>query len=230
MYIYLGRYYHKSGKELSDLTEKKIGLTKNLENRERELNSTKFTVGYTFVKAWQTGEDTNKVEKSLHALLDDVRMDGEWFEDSNKTLISRVAKYMSINDYPEVDLDGSSTEDEKRAIDLSNSEVLNNTVLEVEERLKALNLEFDKKLDTQGPIFYKIPYNDIKLVLGVYKSGTKFYLYASGKNANKYFDNRSEYTLTADGYRLGEKGELYATDIEDLFIKLDIFIQAIKGE
>jgi hypothetical protein len=230
MYIYLGRYYHKSGKELSDLTEKKIGLTKNLDNRERELNSTKFTVGYTFVKAWETGEDTNKIERSLHAILDDVRMDGEWFEDSDKTLISRMAKFMNSMGYPEVDLVGS-TEDENRAIAASNSEIQLQSYNEIKNRLNKLGVLFEEKFNTnKNQPIVKFEIKDVKLAIGVYSSGTKFWMHTLKDSGEEYLKSDSRFTKTADGWRYGDKGELYATDINDLFLKLEIFISVINPE
>ena len=233
MYIYLGKYYHKSGKELPELTEKKIGLTKSLENRERELNSTKFTVGYTFVRAWETGADTFKVEKSLHAILDDQRMDGEWFEDITNTLVSRLSKFMNIQGYPEINLlrsDINNLDDNDRAaIDATDRQVQQATYLEVKNRLSDLGIEFSEHFNNnkmQPIVAFNI--NDVKIKIGIYKSGTKFWMHTVKDSGSKYFSNDERFTQTSDGWRLGNKGELYATDIDDLFEKLDIFIQTIK--
>ena len=229
MYIYLGRYYHKSGKELSDLTEKKIGLTKNLDNRERELNSTKFTVGYTFVRAWETGADTFKVEKSLHAVLDDQRMNGEWFEDTSNTLVSRVAKFMNIQGYPEVPLSGD--EEEKKAIDETDRQVQQASYLEVKNRLLDLGIEFSEHFNNskmQPIVAFNI--NDVRLKIGVYKSGSKFWLYTVKDSGSNYFFNDERFSQTSDGWRIGNKGDSYAIDIDDLFNKLNIFIDTINSK
>ena len=228
MYIYLGKYYHKSGKELTDLTEKKIGLTKNLDNRERELNSTKFTVGYTFVRAWETGADTFKVEKSLHAILDDQRMDGEWFEDVSNTLVGRVSKFMNIQGYPEVALSGD--EEEKRAIDETDRQVQQATYLEVKNRLSDLGIEFSEHFNNnkmQPIVAFNI--NDVRLKIGIYKSGSKFWMHTVKDSGSSYFSNDERFTQTSDGWRIGNKGELYASDIDDLFSKLNIFIEVINN-
>lgn len=229
MYIYLGKYFHKSGKELLDLTEKKIGLTKSLEDRERNLNSTKFTIGYTFVRAWETADDTNKVEKSLHAILDDVRMDGEWFEDSNNSLISRVSKFMSIQGYPEVDLNDSSDEIEKKAIESTNTSIVNNVVSKVIEKLNSLSLQYEQRFDSdKNAPYFSIDINGAKVNLGMYSNGTKFYLYASGKKSTEILSGDSTFTEVSGKFRIGDKGSLYAEDLKDLFGKLEVFLNKLS--
>jgi hypothetical protein len=93
-YIYIGAYFHHHGKDLSNLTEKKIGKSINIPLRENSLNSTKFTIGYTMLKYWYV-ENMSIVEKSLHAILPN-RLNGEWFEDEDDTLVNRVSKYMTL--------------------------------------------------------------------------------------------------------------------------------------
>ena len=112
MYIYFGKYFHRHGKDISNLNEIKVGRTVDLAQRESQLNNTKMTIGYTIVKAFETGDDTNKVEKQLHAILPN-RLDGEWFDQDNEdqTLIARGTKFMAVSGYPEVDLGLDSDED-----------------------------------------------------------------------------------------------------------------------
>ena len=93
-YIYVGGYYHYSGKDISSLTEKKVGKSINVPSRENALNSTKFTIGYTMIKYWQV-DSMSRVEKMLHAILPE-RMQGEWFEDTDGMLVERVSKFMDI--------------------------------------------------------------------------------------------------------------------------------------
>ena len=93
-YIYIGQYYHHHGKDLSNLTEKKIGKSINVPSRENALNSTKFTIGYTMIKYWAV-DSMSQIEKAIHAILPN-RLNGEWFEDSDDTLIDRVSKFMIV--------------------------------------------------------------------------------------------------------------------------------------
>ena len=110
-YIYLGEYYHKAGKELN-LSEKKIGKTINLDQREHELGRTNSPIGYTYINAWDTGDDTDKVERQIHALLGHDRMEGtEWFEDKADDLNDRLSTFMDYGSYKEVEL--ADEEDEQ---------------------------------------------------------------------------------------------------------------------
>ncbi len=112
-YIYIGQYFHYYGKDLQDLglTEKKIGKTINLKQREYQLNRTKGTIGYTYVAAWDV-KDMDSVEKALHIILDANRMSGEWFEDPNNDLVQRVRDVMSLLSLgKEVDLGNDKDEE-----------------------------------------------------------------------------------------------------------------------
>ncbi|GAB2518633.1 GIY-YIG nuclease family protein [Microbulbifer agarilyticus] len=74
---------------------KKIGITTDLpERRERELMGTISPVKVAIVKAW-TGIDARKVESMLHTILDNCRLDGEYFWDGNETLVDAVTDFMS---------------------------------------------------------------------------------------------------------------------------------------
>ncbi len=103
-YIYLGKYFHRAGKELN-LSEKKIGKTINLDQREHELGRTNSPIGYTYINAWKTGDDTDKVERQIHALLGHDRMEGnEWFEDKADDLNDRLSTFMDYGNYKQVEL------------------------------------------------------------------------------------------------------------------------------
>ena len=120
MYIYIGEHYHRGGLTLyaknkdGDLVqlEKKIGKTVDLGARENELSRTKSPIGYSMIAAWRTDDETAKIETSLHSLLDHDRVHGEWFRDVNDDLINRVADYMKINGYTQVEFPKDSDEEE----------------------------------------------------------------------------------------------------------------------
>lgn len=73
---------------------KKIGITTDHpERRERELLGTISPVKISIVKAW-TNIDARKVESMLHTILDNSRMDGEYFWDGNETLLDAVTDFI----------------------------------------------------------------------------------------------------------------------------------------
>mgnify|MGYP000900580130 CR=1 FL=1 len=74
---------------------KKIGITTDLpQRRERELLGTLSPVKVAIVRAW-TGVDARKVESMLHTILDNSRLDGEYFWDGNETLVDAVSRFIA---------------------------------------------------------------------------------------------------------------------------------------
>jgi hypothetical protein len=73
---------------------KKIGITTDLpDRREKELLGTMSPVKISIVKAW-TAIDARKIESMLHTILDNSRLDGEYFWDGNETLIDAVTDFI----------------------------------------------------------------------------------------------------------------------------------------
>jgi Meiotically up-regulated gene 113 len=142
MYIYLGTYYHTRHKGTISVIdengsyvtlEKKIGKTVDLEQRETALNRTKSPIGYTFLRAWRTGDDTDRVELAIHALLDNVRSEGEWFADDDDTLTERLTDFMIKMRYPEVALDD---EDEELVSTIERSSAISAKTIDTVRNLK----------------------------------------------------------------------------------------------
>ena len=74
---------------------KKIGVTTDHpERRERELLGTLSPVKISIVKAW-TDIDARAVESMLHTILDNSRLDEEYFWDGNETLVDAVTDFMT---------------------------------------------------------------------------------------------------------------------------------------
>ena len=144
MYIYIGQYYHKRGKALN-LTEKKIGITINLADREWSLNRTHGPIGYAMVAAWNAGDAYRDTERAIHAILGNARSEGEWFEDDDGSLIGRVAAYMDILQYPKVDIT-SSNEAEKELLE------------QVDDDIKEASIDGVKELFVMCPSTYGEPY------------------------------------------------------------------------
>ncbi|MCG8616642.1 MAG: GIY-YIG nuclease family protein [Desulfobacterales bacterium] len=75
---------------------KKIGITTNHPSRrEKELLGTVSPVKLAIVKAW-TDIEARKVESMLHTILDNSRLDGEYFWDGNESLVEAVSDFIEI--------------------------------------------------------------------------------------------------------------------------------------
>lgn len=92
-YIYLGEHYDVLGRSLS-YSDKKIGRTTNPSQREKQLGRTKSPIGYKIVSCYKV-DDSIKVEKMIHALLDSRRTSGEWFNDEEDTLTGEIEVFMN---------------------------------------------------------------------------------------------------------------------------------------
>jgi len=86
----------KYDSEISFPPIKKIGITTDHpERREKELLGTISPVKISIVKAWDVTGAKN-IESTLHDLLDNSRLDGEYFWDGNETLIDAVTDFLKI--------------------------------------------------------------------------------------------------------------------------------------
>lgn len=73
---------------------KKIGITSGFpDRREKELLGTTSPVKISITKAW-TEIDARKIESMLHTILDNSRLDGEYFWDGNETLVEAVSDFI----------------------------------------------------------------------------------------------------------------------------------------
>lgn len=82
------------GNDISFPPIKKIGITTDLpDRREKELLGTTSPVKISIVKAW-TNIDARAIETTLHTILDNSRLDGEYFWDGNESLVDAVTNFI----------------------------------------------------------------------------------------------------------------------------------------
>lgn len=96
-FIYVGMYYDIFENREVGIKDKKIGITKNPNNRENSLNSTKGPIGYMFIKLFECeGENTaDNIESIFHTLLEDRNTHGEWYKDEDETILESVSSVMN---------------------------------------------------------------------------------------------------------------------------------------
>ena len=149
---------------------KKIGITTDHpERREKELMGTISPIKISIVKAW-TNVDAKKIEAMLHTILDNLRLDGEYFWDGNETLVEAVSNFISTyhSDAKEIRItDDEDVKAASEAVKLRSSQRLYSEVVPL---LKELGIE------------YNITKNEkkVKFKLGDY------ILHLSGKTGGRY--------------------------------------------
>ena len=119
---------------------KKIGITTDHpERREKELLGTISPVKVAIVKAW-IGLEARTAESLIHQVLDNLRLDGEYFWDGNETLVDALSSFIA-NYHPEakevVLPEGEDVQAASRAESRKQSE---NIVLDVVPRLKQIGI------------------------------------------------------------------------------------------
>ncbi len=132
---------------------KKIGITTDHpEKRERELLGTISPVKIAIVKAW-TGVDARKIESMLHTILDNTKLDGEYFWDGNETLIDAVSEFIALY-HPEAQEIAISDDTDviaaTEAVQKKNSQRI---YTEVVPKLKALSIQHNITKNGKGVRF-----------------------------------------------------------------------------
>jgi hypothetical protein len=151
---------------------KKIGITTDHpKRREKELLGTKSPVKISIVKAW-TGLNARSVETMLHTILDNTRLDGEYFWDGNETLVDAVTGF--INTYhPDADEiiidDDLDVKAASASVTKKNSRKIYEKVVPELERLKI------KYIVTQSENSVRFKLSDYRLDLGV-RTGDRYTL------------------------------------------------------
>ncbi len=149
---------------------KKIGITTDLpDRREKELLGTLSPVKISIVKAW-TGIDARKVESMLHTILDNSRLDGEYFWDGNETLVDAVTDFIGAY-HPEAMEVGVSDE----------ADVAAATEAVQKKNSKRIYTEVIPKLDELS-----IKYHITKSGKGVRFKLGEYSFYLGGKTAGRY--------------------------------------------
>lgn len=93
-----------------DIPYKKVGITgqgnATLSSRLQQISSTKSPIQAQCIAAW-AHTDAKAVEAALHLLLDDNRVEGEWFYDKDDTLVERMQPMMKLLGAQEVEIEGA---------------------------------------------------------------------------------------------------------------------------
>ena len=82
-----------------DIPYKKVGITgaghATLSSRLQQISSTKSPIKAQCIAAWEH-DNAQEIEKALHLLMEDSRVEGEWFLDKEDTLVERMKPIMKL--------------------------------------------------------------------------------------------------------------------------------------
>ncbi|UTF60680.1 GIY-YIG nuclease family protein [Gilvimarinus sp. DA14] len=107
--IYVMRHIDIGGNV--DIPYKKVGVTgagnATLSSRLQQISNTKSPIKAQCIAAWEHS-DARAVETALHMLLDDSRIEGEWFVDRDDSLVERMHPIMNLIGAREVPIEQSN--------------------------------------------------------------------------------------------------------------------------
>lgn len=96
-----------------DIPYKKVGITgagnATLSSRLQQISNTKSPIKAQCIAAWEH-QDARAVETALHMLLEDSRVEGEWFLDKDDSLVERMQPMMELIGATELSIEESDDE------------------------------------------------------------------------------------------------------------------------
>lgn len=132
---------------------KKIGITTDHpERREKELLGTISPVKISIVKAW-TNIDAKAIESMLHNILDNLRLDGEYFWDGNETLVDAVSNFISTYHPDAKEMTIKDDSDVKAASDAAQKKSSQRIYAEVIPELEELGIKYKITKNEEGVRF-----------------------------------------------------------------------------
>jgi hypothetical protein len=100
-FIYFVKHRHLNPELSKLLTDKKIGVTKNIKMRMHSL--TLGPIDLEILKVWEMEINyAHKLEKIIHSCLQDKHLVGEWFNDPNNTLMGELLSIMESKNVRDV--------------------------------------------------------------------------------------------------------------------------------
>lgn len=156
-----------------EIPYKKVGITgqgnATVTSRLQQISNTKSPIKAQCIAAWQH-TDARAVETALHLLLDDNRVEGEWFYDKEDTLVERMQPMMELLGAIEIEIEGAEDSYTKNILkkESDSKSVSNQTLLgEISELLtEPLRTSIRKG----GPTFFSDK-SSLTYYIGYRKSG-----------------------------------------------------------
>jgi hypothetical protein len=147
---------------------KKIGVTyDHPERRERELLGTCSPVKIAIVKAW-TDVDARKIELMLHSILDNSRLDGEYFWDGNETLVEAVSEFIRVYHPEAKEIEIEDDQDVQAASEAADKKSTQRIYTKVVPKLEAMKINYKVTKNGRG---IRFGLGEYRLVLSVRTAG-----------------------------------------------------------
>jgi len=156
-----------------DIPYKKVGITgagnATLTSRLQQISNTKSPIKAQYVAAWKH-DNAQALEKALHSLLENTRIEGEWFLDKEGNLVERMKPIMDLLGATVINIKQTDDDYTKSIIqkEIKEKEKADHILLgEISEHLKYPLRSTSRK---GGPTFYSDK-KELTYYVGAKKSG-----------------------------------------------------------
>ncbi len=197
-----------------EIPYKKVGITGSgnatLSSRLQQISNTKSPIKAQCIAAWEH-DDARAVENAMHLLLEDNRVEGEWFFDKDDTLVDRMYPMMQLLGAKEIEIEGASDaytqnilQKESESKSVSNQTLLGEIAELLEQPLRT-------SIRKGGPTFFSDKTN-LTYYIGYRKSGNHIVTIGRSKEV---FDEISEF-LESKGFdvELHRRGLAYVMGLQ----------------
>ena len=215
----------KYGKEISFPPIKKIGITTDHpQRREKELLGTSSPVKVSIVKAWEV-ENARNIETMLHSILDNSRLEGEYFWDGNDTLIDAVTDFLSTYHSEAKEIQINENKDVKAASDAMHKKNAERLYEELVPWLEEKKLKYTIGKNGKGLYFH---INDYRLTIGG-RTGGRYTLTIWSKKktteeALNDFENSQELSSSSTGDS-NRKARIPMSSLDEILMSISNYIK-----
>ena len=140
-----------------DIPYKKVGITGSgnatLTSRLQQISNTRSPIQAQCIAAWEHN-DARAIENAIHLLLEDNRVEGEWFLDKDDSLVERMSPMMELLGATEIEIEGSDDAFTKEVIEKENqskSAIVKSLLGEISSQL---NSSLRSSIRKEGPTFF----------------------------------------------------------------------------
>lgn len=180
-----------------EIPYKKVGITgagnATLSSRLQQISNTKSPIKAQCIAAWDH-HDARAVESAMHLLLEDNRIEGEWFLDKDNTLVERMQPMMELLGANEITIEGaedSYTKDVLKKESESKSAAIESLLGQISAKLKS---SLRSSISKHGPTFFSDK-TKLTYYIAYRKSGNHHISFGRSKDI---FDALSSYLESKD--------------------------------
>lgn len=140
-----------------EIPYKKVGITgqgnATLTSRLQQISNTRSPIKAQCIAAW-LHSDAKAVETAMHLLLDDNRVEGEWFYDKDDTLVERMQPMMALLGAKPIEIEAVADADTRKILKRESELKLASNQILLGEISEHLDEPLRTSIRRNGPTFF----------------------------------------------------------------------------